>query len=55
MPQRKAQLKINKNLGEGGGVQDRGHMYACGQFILMYGNIHLNIVQFRYCTSQFGP
>ena len=32
--------------GEGGGrgVQDRGHMYTYGPFMLMYGRNHHNIV-----------
>ena len=33
--------------GEGGGrgVQDGGHIYTRGQFMLMYGKNHYNIVK----------
>ena len=38
--------------GEGGGrgVQDAGggHMYTCGQFILIYGQNHHNIVRWQW-------
>ena len=31
--------------GGGRGIQDRGgHIYTCGQFMLMYGKNHHNIV-----------
>ena len=31
--------------GDGGGSGWGGHMYTCGQFMLMYGKNHCNIVK----------